>query len=67
MKNPQGYGSKIYQEYREGGHPNPSGLEDLRLIMFYVKYITPFYVLLSEISTPKHAFWIFFHNKVLVF
>ena len=30
MKNPQVDGQKIYQEYLEGGHPNPSSLEDLR-------------------------------------
>ena len=33
MKNPQVDGQKIYQEYLEGGHPNPSSLEDLRYFL----------------------------------
>lgn len=32
MKNPREQGNKIYDEYREGGHSNPSGLEDLSFL-----------------------------------
>ena len=32
MKTPRELGKKIYDEYREGGHSNPSSLEDLTFL-----------------------------------
>merc|ERR1719383_364675 len=32
MKNPGSAGDQLYQEYRNGGHPNPSSQEDLSFL-----------------------------------
>ena len=58
MKNPREQGKKIYDEYREGGHSNPSGLEDLRSVHLNKLYDFIFFNFcdFSFLNTPGVVF-----------
>jgi len=57
MKNPQVDGQKIYQEYLEGGHPNPSSLEDLRYFFCWLSEI------FTEFIRNSYNFFQFFNKS----